>query len=108
METMKQERRGLRFSFKAEAQIAPENAPTNLTPGRVTELSLRGCFLETGASFEEQRRVLVKIFHRGEYYESEASVLYVRPGGMGLEFRETKSHFRMVLQKWILTALNEQ
>jgi PilZ domain len=105
---MDQERRGLRFAFNAGAEIAPESSPTAFVPAHVTELSLRGCFLETSASFEMQRPVLLKIYDSGEYFEAEASVLYVKTSGMGLVFGEMKPHFRAILQKWILTALDNQ
>jgi hypothetical protein len=105
---MEQERRGLRFAFSAGAEIAPESSPTATVPARVTELSLWGCFLETSALFEMQRQVLVKIYESGEYFETKASVLYVRPSGMGLVFRDVKPHYRAVLQNWVLTALNNQ
>ena len=105
---MEQERRGLRFSFSAGAEIAPESSPTAFVPARVTELSLRGCFLETSASFEMQRPVLLKIYDSGVYFEAEATVLYVKTSGMGLVFREIKPHFRTVLQRWVLTALDNQ
>lgn len=105
---MDQERRGLRFAFSASAEIAPESSPTAFVSASVTELSLRGCFLETSASFEMQSPVLVKIYEAGEYFEAEASVLYLNPTGVGLVFREVKPHFRAVLQKWILTALDKQ
>jgi len=98
----------LRFAFSAGGEIAPESSPTAAVPARVTELSLRGCFLETSASFEMQRPVFLKIYDSGEYFEAEASVLYVKPSGMGLLFREIKPHFRAVLQKWILAALDKQ
>jgi len=105
---MEQERRGLRFAFTAAAEIAPASTPTALVPARVTELSLQGCFLETSVSFEMQRPVVVKIYDSGEYFETKASVLYVKPLGMGLVFLDIKPHFRAVLQKWILTALDNQ
>jgi hypothetical protein len=105
---VKEDRRGLRFAFSAGAELAPESSPTAFVPARVTELSLQGCFLETSASFEIQRPVVVKIYDSGEYFETKASVLYVKPTGMGLVFRDIKPHFRAVLQKWILTALNNQ
>lgn len=105
---MDQERRGLRFGFSATAEVAPESSPKALVPARVTELSLRGCFLETSASFELQRPVLVRIFDSGEHFEAEANVLYIKPSGLGLVFRELKPHFRAVLQKWILRALDKQ
>jgi hypothetical protein len=105
---MEQERRGLRFAFIAAAEIAPASSPTALVPARVTELSLQGCFLETSAPFEMQRPVVVKIYDSGEYFETKASVLYVKPLGMGLVFLDIRPHFRAVLQKWILTALDKQ
>ena len=105
---MDREHRGLRFPFSAGAEIAPESSPTASVPGRVTELSLLGCFLETSAPFEKQRPVLLKIYNSGEFLEAPASVLYVKPSGLGLVFREIKPHFRAVLQKWVLTALDAQ
>jgi len=105
---MDEERRGLRFAFTASADIALGNSSTVFVPARVTELSLRGCFLETSASFEVQRPVLVKINYSGEYFETEASVLYVRPSGIGLVFGEVKPEFRAVLQKWVLSTMDSQ
>jgi len=105
---MDKEKRGLRFAFDASAEIAPESSPTAFVPARATELSLQGCFLETAAAFEMNSHVLVKIFESGEFFEAKASVLYIRPSGAGLVFREVKPHFRAVLQKWILKALDNQ
>jgi hypothetical protein len=102
------ERRGLRFAFNAGAEIAPQNSPNNFAPARVTELSFRGCLLETSASFEVHLPVLLKIYNSGEYFEAEALVLYINPSGMGLEFREMRPQFRVVLQQWVLTALDHQ
>ncbi len=105
---MDQEHRGLRFAFSADAEIAPENSPAEFASGHVTELSLHGCFVQTRASFELQRPVLLKIHQPGEDFEASASVLYIRSSGMGLVFREIKANFREVLQKWVLTALDNQ
>ena len=105
---MDQERRGLRFAFSASAEIASEGSPTGFVPARVTELSLHGCFLETSASFEVQRAVVVKIYASDEYFEADAAVLYVKPSGMGLAFHKIQPHFRTVLQNWILAVLDKQ
>jgi hypothetical protein len=105
---MDKERRGLRFAFSCGGEIAPHNAPASFVPARVTELSLRGCFLETSASFEMRFPVLIKLYNSGEYFEAEATVLYIKPSGMGLLFHKIRPHFRTVLQKWILTALDSQ
>ena len=105
---MDQDHRGLRFAFSANAEIAFESSPTAFASGRATELSLRGCFLETAASFELGLPVLLKIKNSGEHFEAEASVLYLRASGVGLLFREIKPHFRAVLQKWVLAELDNQ
>ena len=105
---MNREIRGLRFSFDADAELAPESSPKSVRPARVTELSLRGCFLETSALLEEKRRVLLKIREAGESFEAEAVVLYARPTGVGLAFREVKPRDRDTLQNWILKALDRQ
>ncbi len=105
---MNREIRGLRFSFDAEAEVVPESSPRTILPARVTELSLHGCFLETSASLQEKNRVLLKIREAGESFEAEAVVLYARPSGLGLVFRDVKSRHRDVLQNWILKALDRQ
>ena len=69
---MDREHRGLRLA---------ESAPIAFVTARVTELSLRGCFLATSASFEIRNRVLLKICDSGEYFEAEASVLQVQSSG---------------------------
>ena len=105
---MDREHRGLRFAFSADAEIAPENSPAASFPARVTELSLHGCFVESSASFELHHPVLLRVHHSGENFEASASVLYSQASGMGLVFSEVKPHFREVLQKWILAALDGQ
>lgn len=105
---MDQEHRGLRFAFSASAEIAPEDSPAASVPAQVTELSLRGCFVKTRASFELQCPVLLKVHQSGEDFEASASVLYIKSTGMGLVFREVKPNFREVLQRWVLAALDNQ
>jgi hypothetical protein len=105
---MNDERRGLRFEFSADAEIASVSAPTAFVPAQVKELSFRGCFLETSAPHQVQRRVLLKIYDSNELFEAEAEVLYIKPTGIGLVFCEIKPHFRAVLQGWILTALDKK
>jgi PilZ domain len=102
-----EQRRGLRFPFCAEAEVALENS-SEKTSARVTELSFRGCFLESSAVLEEQHRVQVKIFQGSEFFEATAEVIYVRPSGVGLMFGNLQPHFLRVLQGWILTALDNQ
>ena len=104
---MNKDQRGLRFNFSAEAEVRVGDSAEN-SPGRVTELSFRGCFVEVSGSFSEHQRLRIKIFHANEYFETPADVIYIRPSGVGVLFAETNPHFRSILQKWILMALDQQ
>ena len=104
---MHKDTRGLRFEFSADAEVRVGESPAKFS-GRVTELSLRGCFVEISGSFKDQERVRLKIFSGEECFETRADVIYVRPSGIGLLFVEMNAHFRGVLQKWVLAALDRQ
>jgi hypothetical protein len=103
-----EQRRGLRFEFSADAEIALQTTPTAYLPAQVKELSFLGCFVETTALKRDQLPVLLKIYNSGEFFEAEAKVLYIKPTGIGLVFSEVKPHFRAVLQGWILAALDKK
>ena len=102
-----QEQRGLRVHFDAAAEVLLESKHERI-PARVTELSFRGCYLETSVSLKEHQRVRVKIFHGDQFFESLAEVIYLRPEGVGVMFGNMEAHFRNVLQGWILQALDNQ
>jgi hypothetical protein len=102
-----QEQRGLRFPFDASAEVLLEGR-TEKIHSRVTELSFRGCFLETSVALKEHQRVRVKIFHSEKSFDALAEVIYVRPTGVGVVFSNVDPHFRKVLQAWILTELDNQ
>lgn len=104
---MHKDKRGLRFEFNAEAEVRVGDSPASLQ-GRVKELSLRGCFLEVTGTFAEHERLRVKIFQSDDCIETMADVIYVRPSGVGLLFTDMTGHFRSVLQRWVLTALDHQ
>lgn len=109
LETVDQERRGLRVSFTAVAEVAPESSPGASVAARVAELSLYGCYLNIPAPFDAETPVLLKIFNSAEYFEAKATVVYAKPTlGMGLAFRDVKPHFLAILQKWILAAMHKQ
>jgi hypothetical protein len=98
------QRRTPRYPFVAPAAVLPETgAPVG---GNIKELSLYGCYLDTTSPLAPRSRVLVKIFMPGEYFEANATVAYATPAlGMGLVFRDVKPHFRTVLRKWLLMAM---
>ena len=89
--------RGLRFKFGADAEVRVQDSLTILR-GRVA----------ISGSFGSKERLRVKIISSGEYVESQADVIYVRPSGIGISFVEVNPYFRGVLQKWLLSALHRQ
>ena len=103
----RQHRRVPRYPFSAPATIVPPGG----TPigGNVTELSLYGCYLGSGAPLAARTRVFIKIFAAdGEYFEAEATVVYSNPSlGMGLAFRQVRPDFLTVLRKWLRKALQQ-
>ncbi|HMD41081.1 MAG TPA: PilZ domain-containing protein [Candidatus Acidoferrum sp.] len=104
---MHDELRGLRFPFDARAEVSVDNSPEKL-PARVAELSLRGCRLEMSGTLAERLSVQVRVFNSGETFEAPATIIYVKPSGVGLMFGDIKPHFREVLQNWILAEVDKQ
>jgi len=102
-----QDRRGLRFPFDADAEAFLDNPPQKI-PVRLTELSFRGCYLETSISLPLKQRLRLKLYHANEYFEALADVIYVRPNGVGALFIGLDHHSRGVLQNWILAELDKQ
>jgi|SRR5580700_2137892 hypothetical protein len=102
-----QHRRVPRYPFAAPAVVIPESGVP--IGGNVNELSLYGCYLDSGARLVTRTRVLVKIFTADSgYFEAEATVIYSNPSfGMGLVFRQVKPDFLAVLRKWLLKAMQQ-
>jgi len=102
-----EDRRGLRFPFNGEAEVALEN-PSRSVSARVTELSFRGCFLQISSGFEEHQRMRLKIYHAEECLEASGKVIYLRPDGAAVLFDELERQPLNVLRDWILDALDVQ
>jgi hypothetical protein len=93
-------------SLRANGEEASSHS--NKYTASVKELSLYGCYVDTRAPFSPKTPVLVKIFKADEYFEAKATVIYAHPTlGMGLAFRDVRPDFRIVRQKWLLAALQE-
>jgi hypothetical protein len=102
-----QDRRGLRFSINADAELLLEN-PSRRISARLTELSFRGCFIETSVELEMKQRLRLKVYYDNEFFEALADVLYTRANGVGVLFVGMDHHYRSVLQDWILAQLDKQ
>jgi hypothetical protein len=65
--------------------------------------------VDTASPFSPKTPVLVKMFKSDEYFEAKATAIYAHPAlEMGLAFRDVKPDFRIVMQKWLLAALQDK
>ena len=103
---MEQDRRRTpRYPFAANAELTVANV-TEPVKGRVTELSLNGCFVTITNTLPKGTPVGVKINTETEFFEANGSVVYSQPDeGIGLMFLETKPYYLSVLKKWVLSAM---
>jgi PilZ domain len=103
---MEQDRRRTpRYPFDASIEMR-EGASEDKRTARVTGLSLNGCYVSTESPYPEGTSLTVKVFTRTEFYEGQATVIYIQENlGMGLMFKETKPFYLMVLRKWLLGAM---
>jgi len=74
-------------------------------PGRVTELSLFGCYVEIPNPLAKGAEAILKIYSEGRYFESQSTVLYSQPSqGMGVGFHNVNPHYLTVLRQWLIIA----
>jgi hypothetical protein len=105
--TMDQEerRRNPRYTFNGSIEMRQGTSEDKIT-AKVRELSLNGCYVDTLSPFAVGTGLTVKVFTATEFFEAQASVIYVDENqGMGLMFRETKPYYIAVLRKWLLAAM---
>jgi hypothetical protein len=98
-------RRTPRYPFVAHAEVREAKTAEPLK-GRVSELSLNGCFVTIQNPLEKGASVEVKINTETEFFEARGTIVYSNPeSGMGLMFLETKPYYMSVLKKWLLSAM---
>jgi c-di-GMP-binding flagellar brake protein YcgR len=79
------------------------------SPCKLTDLSLGGCYLETGSPFPLRTRLILSMPVAGEQRRAEGVVLVMHPDlGMGIEFTQTTEQQRQQVEKFIhaLTSNN--
>jgi PilZ domain len=98
-------RRTPRYPFVANAEVS-EGKTGVLLKGRVSELSLNGCYVNILNPLEKGTAVDVKLNTETEFFEASGTVVYSNPeSGMALMFLETKPYYIGVLKKWLLSAM---
>lgn len=90
-----------RFSFIAEAEVAAPSTGKRLL-ARVSELSSRGCYVDTPEGYPAGTVVCLRIRYGGSTCELAGRVIYRHDGwGMGVLFEEITAAKRSVLDGWL-------
>lgn len=86
-----------RFAFIAEAEISGM-----LASARVSELSARGCYIDSINPLPKDTAVCLRIRYGCSSCEFSGTVLYTHAGfGMGVVFGELSSEQRSTLDVWL-------
>jgi len=99
----KQERRLFqRFPFNADAEVLEPQSGTKIS-GRVTDLSLGGCYVDTLSPFSASTAVQIRIVRGPHSFEAQARVTSSTVGlGMGLAFVAAQPEQKRLLGSWIV------
>jgi hypothetical protein len=90
-----------RFSFVAEAELTRLGDGTGLL-ARVSELSSRGCYVDTPEAFPVDTALRLRIRYGGSTCELSGKVIYTHRGwGMGVCFGEMEAAQRFSLNCWL-------
>jgi PilZ domain-containing protein len=90
-----------RHPFIASAEETDLASGARLS-ARVSELSLKGCYLDTLNPFPKGTQIKLVIFHGSATFTALATVIYPQPNmGMGIEFSSVVPEQLEVLLSWI-------
>jgi hypothetical protein len=100
METEK--RRTPRYIFFAAAELMEEKSEVRIA-SRLSELSLRGCYLDMMNPFPVGTSILLKIWtDESTVFQSNAKVIYSQTNvGAGVEFIDVEPKYLTVLERWL-------
>lgn len=90
-----------RFPFIAEVEVTDSSSGAKLS-ARVSEIGLRGCYVDSLNPFPEGSLVHIRIHKDDGVFETPAKVIYIHPGlGMGICFQDSAPEQLPTLKKWI-------
>jgi hypothetical protein len=91
-----------RFPFNADVDVVEVQSGTRIR-GRVTDLSLGGCYVDTLSPFLVSTAVQIKITKGPQSFEAQARVTNMKVSlGMGLAFVSASAEQKRVLGNWIV------
>jgi|SRR3981081_404413 hypothetical protein len=90
-----------RFSFIAEAELAELEEGTRIV-ARISELSSRGCYVDTVNPFPEGTKLSIRIRYGCSTCQLSGKVIYTHTGyGMGVHFADIAKENRTTLDAWL-------
>jgi len=97
------ERRSVaRYPFVATAEVTESGSEIKLW-ARASELSLKGCRIDTGRPFLAGARIHLQLLRGNGAFKTQAKVIYSLEGiGMGIVFLTPTPDQQAVLEGWLL------
>jgi hypothetical protein len=90
-----------RFSLIATAVLREPESDTKIS-GRISELSRKGCYVDTLIGLPEGTQLEVSISRDQGIFEAHGKIIYVQVGmGMGLAFVNVPTEQLKVLDSWL-------
>ena len=95
-----------RFAIVAPVDLSELPAGVRV-PGRLSEISRKGCFIELSKPFTVGTRLSIVISRENKSFETNGTVVYaLRRKGVGVAFKETASEQLGILDAWLGTSMS--
>jgi hypothetical protein len=95
-----------RYGFTADARVIDDGSGLRIE-ARITDLSQRGCYVETADSFPLGTAIKVEITKGSDSFVAPGRVVSSSAKGMGLVFADSPKEQLEILERW-LAPLREQ
>jgi len=90
-----------RFTLIATAILREPETDTKIA-GRISELSRKGCYVDTLINLPEGTKLEVHISRDQGVFETSGKIVYVQPGmGMGVAFVDVPAEHLKILDSWL-------
>lgn len=90
-----------RCPFVASVEVTDTQSGAKLS-ARTSELAMRGCYVDALNPFPKGTEIAVRIVRDQGEFETKGKVVYCDPKfGMGVEFSETPTDQRIILEGWL-------